>query len=910
MTEYAGRQFVPGDRLLRRDIRLLGLQFRELVLRHYGSDVWEELHRLRDLAQRRREGEEDAESAIAAVLATLPVPRLALLTRAMEVFFDLANLAEDRHRVRVLRQREATAQQSETILQAVNELRRSAGSAELQSLLAQLEIEPVFTAHPTEAKRRTVRRILRRLRRDLYLIDRSHLLREERSNHLERMRRDLLALWLTDPISPRNPTVMEELHRTIYAVRTLWLVGPQIMQKLRSALKDSRESDALNRPLQFGNWIGGDRDGNPSVTSEITRLTLAQLRSTALALHRRSCRAVLRRLTASSIRCPLPHSLKIEIQNARERWPSLARHLDPLHPHEWIVQWLTVIEQRLLKTAPLPDGNIHPMAYANAGALANDVNRISQALRKAGHDELTEGALLRWEDRIRIFGLHLLRLDIRVNSSDIRTATAQILAASHQQDDYEALAENGRWKALDQTTAKKASTTKAESLTPETTDLLNVLTLTQRLARKGDAGALGQFIVSMTHQPSDILALIWLMHVAARRDGNREAACFPVVPLFETIQDLTSADRMLETLLDNPEFQKHLSQCGNRLTCMVGYSDSAKDGGYVASNWALYDAQRRMAACTKERGVILTIFHGRGGAIGRGGGPAARAITSLPREAVNGRLRLTEQGEVIAERYDDPAIAQRHLEQLFWATLWQSIPHKESKPPDAESVAQDLADFSMKAYRELVESPGFRNYLHQCTALPLIEKLPIGSRPSRRSDTTSLEELRAIPFTFAWNQARMPINAFYGLGAAFEAIGEKGRDRAVELYRQWPWFRAVIDNAELALARCDTAIARRYALRGSDQKKALEIWRRLRDEHDASLRAVFAIKEDRTIMRAIPWLHRTIRIRNPYLDMLNLVQLELMARLDQTSSAEKAQAIDEALRLTVQAIAAGLRNTG
>jgi phosphoenolpyruvate carboxylase len=265
---------------------------------------------------------------------------------------------------------------------------------------------------------------------------------------------------------------------------------------------------------------------------------------------------------------------------------------------------------------------------------------------------------------------------------------------------------------------------------------------------------------------------------------------------------------------------------------------------------------------------------------------------------------------VIAERYDDPAITLRHLEQLFWATLWQSIPHKESKPSEAESFAQELVHFSHKAYRELVELPYFENYMRHCTVLPLIEKLPIGSRPSRRTGVTRLEDLRAIPFTFAWNQVRMPINAFYGLGAAFDALSDEGRRRASDLYRQWPWFRAIIDNAELALERCDTAIARRYAQRAPRQEEALQLWRRLRDEHDASRRAVFQIKQGRTIVEEVPWLHRTIQVRNPYLDMLNLVQLELMARLDSNQPLEEPAVVEAALRQSVQAIAAGLRNTG
>ncbi len=910
MTENIISDLEPRDRPLRRDIRLLGWQFRRLVQNHGGDEVWETLNHLRDLAERRRAGQTGTEEAIVAMLASLPVDRLASLTRATGLFFDLANLAEDRHRVRVLRMREAAGRESETISQGIAEIRRRSSPAEFQSLLNRLQVEPVFTAHPTEAKRRTVRRVLRRLRQDLYLVDRPDQLPAELRQRLLRMQRDLLALWSTDPVSPRKPTVMEELRRTIYVVGTLWRVGPQIVRKLRTALSEEEGRDGLVRPLQFGNWIGGDRDGNPFVTTQVTRATLAKLRTSAIALHRRACRSIRQQLTISAARCPLPASLKADIDQAVSRWPRLARHLSTLHPDEWIVHWLTIVEQRLRRSAKLPGEGMHPMAYANTEALAADIRRVGDALREAGNGELAKGALKRWEDQIGIFGLHLLRLDIRVNSTMIRAATDQLLRASGQRNDYGILTEEDRRAALRQADAQRAADAPMAGIEEESADVLRVLGLAQQLAHHGAAEAIGQFIVSMTHKPSDILALDWLMQVAAHQARCPEAGS-PLVPLFETIEDLKTADGLLEALLKDEAFQRRLSRGGNQLTCMIGYSDSAKDGGYLASNWALFDAQRRLAACAGRYGVALTIFHGRGGAIGRGGGPAARAITSLPREAVDGRLRVTEQGEVIAERYDDPAIALRHLEQLFWATLRQSIPRQEDvTPPDAEAFARNLSELSMKAYRGFVESPGFERFLRNCTALSLIEKLPIGSRPSRRTAAARLEDLRAIPFTFAWNQVRMPINAFYGLGAAFEALDEAGRRRATELYRQWPWFRAVINNAELAMARCDTAIARRYAMRAPDREEAMELWGKLRDEHDASLRAVLAIKQESSIIEKVPWLNRTIRVRNPYLDMLNLIQLELMSRQNSPVEGQSPQEIEAALRLTVQSIAAGLRNTG
>jgi len=915
MTEFASRHFVAGDRPLRRDIRLLGWQVRRLVREHGGEELWDTLHHLRGRAEARVEGDADAEAEIAATLTRLPTERLAGLTRAVGLFFDLANLAEDRHRVRVLRQRAAEDRLGETIAEAAASL-KDAGvePAEARRLLERLEIEPVLTAHPTEAKRRNVRRALRRLRQDLYHIDRPDLLPRERRDRLTRMQRDLSSLWYSDPISPRKPTVMEELGRTLFAVRTIWRIGPQVMQALREAFAGFGELPRDGTPpLRFGNWIGGDRDGNPYVTTAVTRRTLAKLRQTAVRLHRRQCRRVRHRLAISSVRAELPRSLKRAIDEAVERWPWLRKKLERLHPDEWAVQWLAIIDARLRRSAALPEDEAGETGagYRNSAELTADVQRLIDCLHEAGHDELTHGSLRRWRDRLTVFGLHVLRLDLRVNSTSVRRAVRAIAAAMGGTIDFDDMGESDLERCLSATPApRQVEKLDASVLDEEAADLLALLEMVQRRAGAGGGEALGQVIISMTHRPSDVLAMLWLMRLAAARAGTGEPAALPIVPLFETIDDLNHAETMLATLLSTGAYRDHVRRCGERQVCMLGYSDSAKDGGYLASNWALHQTQRRLAERAQAAGVALTIFHGRGGTIGRGGGPAARAILSLPREAVNGRLRVTEQGEVIAERYDDPAIARRHLEQLFWATLKLGGRDETEPPADADRFAETLAGHALDAYRRLTDSEAFAEYLRHCTALPLVEKLPIGSRPSRRSASAELEDLRAIPYTFAWNQVRIPLNAFYGLGAAYDALDEADQRRAVELYRDWPWFRAVIDNAELALARCEPSIARRYVALAPDPDEALGFWRQLRDEHDRARRAVLAIKRQDELLDPIPWLKRTIRVRNPYVDILNLIQVELMSRRAAATTDEAGRDLDDALRTTVQAIAAGLRNTG
>jgi len=919
--EYASRHLVAGDRPLRRDLRLLSWQVRRLVVEHGGREVWEIFRELRDLAERRGAGDRQTEAEMARRIGELPTDRLTTLVQASRLFFDLANLAEDRHRVRVLRRREADGRLGETIDRAAVGLREAGRSGdEVRSLFQKLRVEPVLTAHPTEAKRRSIRRTLRRLRRDLFLIDRPDMLPTERQTRLRRMQRDLAALWYTDPISPRKPTVLEELERTLFATRTLWRVGPRLMRKTRRALTggkvhgqadrevDEAADDADVSPLRFGTWIGGDRDGNPYVTSDVTRQALETLRTTAVRLHLRECRATRERLTVAAPRCGLPESLRHAIDDARHHWPELQRRLDRLHPDEWLVQWFAVIDYRLRRSARLPASRRKTAGYRNARELAADVQLAHDALHEAGHHELTTGSLQRWRDRIDIFGLHLMRLDLRVNSADLTRTIAAIDRALGDPADYTRLDDAQRRDMLTARRAQWAGSLDLDALPDDAADLIRALGLYQRLHHTGADQALGQVVVSMTHQPADALAVVWLMNLAAHTHRFDHPAAIPVVPLFETIDDLHRADAMLDALLQDDRYRQHVERCGEHQTCMVGYSDSAKDGGYLASNRALYQTQERLTEVARRHGVTLTIFHGRGGALGRGGGPAAHAIESLPPQSVDARLRITEQGEIIAERYDDPGIAERHLEQLFWATLTVSgAPHVDV-PDDAEALADRLADLSLDAYRNLTQSESFETYLRQCTALPLIETLPIGSRPSRRTPSGKLDDLRAIPFTFAWNQVRLPLNAFFGLGSAYEVLTPDEQQRAADLYERWPWFRVVIDNAELALARCDPAIARRYTPLADDPDAADQFWRRLRDEHDRSVNAVLAIKREDQLIADVPWLRRTIRVRNPYLDILNLTQVELMRR--RAGQSPVPADLDHPLRQTVQAIAAGLRNTG
>ncbi|MEM6749147.1 MAG: phosphoenolpyruvate carboxylase [Planctomycetota bacterium] len=910
MTEYASRSMVSGDRPLRRDMRLLGWRYHRLLEEHGGHDLRQTLDRLRGLAEQRLLGDAGAHDRIAELLAGESLERLTDLAHAMGLFFDLANLAEDRHRVRVLNGRQAAGVERETLSAAATALAQ-ADPAQRDTLLQGLSIEPVFTGHPTEAKRRSARRALRRLRRDLVALDPPDPRPRARRLRLERMDRDLSALWYTDPISPRKPSVMEELSRTLFAVRSVWRVAPALLADARAAF-GMDDADAVHafRPLQLGLWVGGDRDGNPYVTADVTRRTLARLHRTAIRMHRRECRKVRRRLTLSAAQAGLPDHLKSRITEACANHPALAERVQRLHPQEWLVQWLEVIDHRLRRSLAPPGMPTPADGYATADALLDDLRILRDALHDAGHDELVGGALQRWRDRIGVFGLHLLRLDIRINSADLAEAVDGVMDRFGWSPRFAEMDEPARRAALQRELPPDwRQLVKPRELPTGLRDMARLFRLLAAVSRVGRGEAVGNLIVSMTHEASDLQAALWL----ARVFGRGEPARMPVAPLFETIDDLQRSEALLRDALADPGYRGHIDRTGGKLECMVGYSDSAKDGGYLASNWGLYGCQERLAELAKQHDLKLTVFHGRGGAIGRGGGPAARAIQSLPPSALDGRLRLTEQGEVIAERYDDPAIARRHLEQLFWGALTVSNrgDHGSGEvQPDARRVMTDMAGAAESAYRDLVQSPGFLPFLQHCSPLTHVAGMNLGSRPSRRRGAASLDDLRAIPFTFALNQARAPINAFYGLGAAYQSLSDEDRKLARQLYERWRWFRAVIDNASSGLARCDVSIARRYADLSPEPESMHALCDDLEREFQRATQAVLDLQGQEQLLGAVPWLRRTVRVRTPYIDMLNLIQLELLRRRPNLAQPADVEQLDQAMRGSIQALAAGLRNTG
>lgn len=916
-----------GIEQLRRDVRLLGDLLGEVITEHAGDAALKLVTEIRHLARDRRLNVPGAERQLAERIHALSESEIRTVARTLSVFFDLSNIAEDRHRVRVLRQREQENHPEplgESIGAAIRHLHeRGLLADDVQAILNELDIELVFTAHPSEAKRRSIRAKLRRMRHCLVELDRADLLPRERDNWMNRLRSDLAVLWQTEFLPPNRPSVIEEVERGLSIIPRIWEVIPAIFAGLRKALRRYYPAGEFRIPtfLHFGSWVGGDRDGHPGVTAQVTHRTLIMLRDSAIEQHLARCKVAYDFLTISAGEIHPDQDFLAPVKQAEQQWPEFADTLSRVAPWEIYRRHIKLIEWRLkqsrVKTVlePLP-----PAAYRSAAELLADLQRLATSLRTHHGQMAIETELQRWIDLVEVFGLHLTGLDVRQDSRRYREIMTELLQKTQICPNFSDLPEPERIEVLSRTYNAEIQFPR-EQLSPEAQDTLDLFQLLHSALAQFGPLAVSGHVISMTRYTSDILTVLWLWNHAHRltelpnKEANGLATSLRIIPLFEKIGDLEASPEVLGAALEHPLYSAYLEEQKKRQIVMVGYSDSTKDGGYLAACWGLYKAQDRLQEVASAHGRQVTFFHGRGGSLGRGGGPAARGILSLPPHALAGSLRLTEQGEVLAERYDDPSIAFRHLEQVTWATIVASSVPRDSAKPEWAELMENLSRRSFDVYKSLIDEPDFIPFFEQATPIDEIETLPIASRPSRRTGKRTLADLRAIPWVFSWTQNRCLLPAWYGLGTALTEV--KYRSRAtwlliLEMYRQWPFFQATIDNASLALAKADMYVGQRYSdLCGSPGSRE-RIWMLIASECDRSRQAILDLGGESQLLAKTPWFQQSIELRNPYIDPLNLIQIELLQRKRSTATDATVEqaAFRDLLRLTLQGIAAGMRTTG
>ncbi len=910
-------------------IHLLGDLLGTIIQEQAGDAAFALEERVRELAKTARADDDgDAAAQLVELIDALQVPQLVMLTKAFTSYFGLINVAEQHERLRALREREQHGLPvAESITAVIGALADTGmNAAQLDALLATMLVEPVFTAHPTESKRRT---LLERLRHIADLLDQwsaaASLPREQRA--LERaLRSDIAAMWQAHELRDQRPSVLDEVKKGIYFCNeTLLPITPRIYRTLQDALETYYPDHQWQVPpvLRWASWIGGDRDGNPNVTPTVTLDTLRLLRQHAVAHHIDAIERLSHALTSSTYVVGYSDELHAALEAYAATFPALATVLEQRNPTEPYRQMCSYIRQKLLNTrahaaAWQPVWNAAPSStdptrYLHGSEFVNDLELMDRSLRAHAGAAIADGMLRDVLQQALVFGLHLLRLDIRQHAERHAQALHDVLCAADVCPDYLALNEQERVALL------SAELRSARPLIPArlqfsdaTNETIATFRLLQVMLEQFSPEATHTYIISMTTGASDLLAVL-LLAKEAGLELRGERSALDVVPLFETREDLVNAPHIMRDLFALPAYREHLKLRNDHQEIMVGYSDSNKLAGFLPASWALFAAQRALVDVADQAGIMVQLFHGRGGAIGRGGGPANAAIVAQPPDTVRGRLKLTEQGEVIGDRYGHPGIAERHLEQVLSAVLHASAPHITPViPPAWEDAVRVLADRAFVAYRELVEDRDFLPFFHGATPIDELSNLKIGSRPARRKQSDKLEDLRAIPWVFAWMQGRFTLPGWYGLGSAVDTWLADDPDARLHLlqtmYREWPFWRTTLDNAQMVLAKADLQIARHYASLVPDAAVREHMWERIEREYRRTESAVCQIAGIERLLERSPVLQRSIKRRNPYVDPLSYVQVALLRRLRATPGGDPG--LEQAMLLTVNGIAAGLRNTG
>ena len=852
---------------LRREVRLLGDLLGEVLAEYGGPGLLADVEQLRHTVIAARDSDLD-DRAAALLVASWPVDRAEQVARAFTCYFQLVNLAEDRHRARALRERDrGTEPLSESLAEAVAEIRSRHGEERVRELLRDLVIQPVLTAHPTESRRRAVVAAITRVGTQLEVLDDPRASGREQREARRRLLEEIDVLWRTAQLRSTQLQPLDEV-RSVMAIfdETLFRAVPEIYRDLDAVLGSANADLRVPQTAAFiriGSWVGGDRDGNPSVTARVTEDTMDIQADHVLRGLETAATRIGRSLTADSVTTPPDEDLGSRLAAARLIDPARFAEIEARSHSEQHRQYLIYVAGRIRATRLA----LGPAAYASPAALLDDLRAVQRSLAGAGAKRSAYGELQNLIWQVETFGFHLAELEIRQHSGVHEHALGELKQGGAR--------------------------------SPETEEVLATFRAIKRIQERFGVNACKRYVVSFTRQSSDI-ANVFALAEASRAE-------IEVVPLFETVEDLSRASQVLDGMVQLEPVRRQLDATG-RLEVMLGYSDSTKEVGPVSASLALYEAQADLVRWAAARGVGLTLFHGRGGALGRGGGPANRAIRAQAPGSIAGHFKVTEQGEVVFARYSNPAIARRHLEQVASAVLMSSLPEVEAVAERAASRFRELAVQieapARAAYRGLVEASGFEEWFGRVSPIDELGRMRLGSRPARRGGSGKLHELRAIPWVFAWSQMRLNLPGWYGLGSGIAAADLA---ELQEAYAEWPLFNVLLDNAEMSLAKTDRRIAERYLrLGGSD-----DLSKRVLAEYDLTVDRVLAVTGHRRLLENHRVLSWAVELRNPYVDALSHIQLHALEglRREPVDAGERAQ-LEHVLLVTVNGVAAGLQNTG
>lgn len=897
----------PEDAGLRSDVRTLGSLVGSMIAEQRGEPFYQRVEAVRRAAIGRRRGDEGAAEELDRLLNDLHAQEAGELVRAFATLFQMVNLAEEVHRIRRLRDRQRSGEHPETEgLEATFAALHEAGFApqDLQDLLDDTRIEPVFTAHPTEATRRSILEKQQRIIRALTdRLDPSLTPDEERAR-LEIIRMEMTSAWQTEEHPSLRPSVRDELeHVLFYLTDIIYRIVPPFYEEVERTIEEvygEQAAGEIQLPplLRFASWVGGDMDGNPNVNGGTLRNALAEQRRSILARYRTECRSLARHLSQSTSRIGVDSRVTDRVKRYLEMFPEAAGRIPPRHRQMPYRELVHLVSARLEATA-----RDKSSGYDSPDEFVADIEAMAESLVNNQGSNAGLFLVRRLLRRAQTFGFHLATVDVRQDARFHREVMARCLG----DDGWERRDPAERAEVLERALADGRP---PEALDDERAEeLFDVLRAVGELRQRYGPRAIGCYIISMTQDRDDLLTLLLLARWAGLIDAEGRVD-LDIAPLFETVGDLESGPSVMEQMLGDARYREHLAARGDRQVVMVGYSDSSKDGSLVASRWALQVAQAELVKVGDRHRVDLTFFHGRGGTTSRGGGRIHRAILAAPRGSVRGRLRVTEQGEVIHTKYGVRSSAMRTLETSLAPVLQATgVPRPlDSRERDWERMMERIAGTSRSAYRGLVyDDPRFFDYFRNATPIDVIERMAIGSRPPSRRAGQGIENLRAIPWVFAWTQSRQVLPGWFGLGSGLQAaVDEWGEEPVIEMLRDWPFLANVVNDTEMVLAKVDLGIGAHYARLAGDE--GAPIFDAIRDEYERAVHWVLQLKNNSQLLDDERALKRSIGLRNPYMDPMSLLQVDLLARWRETGRED--EGLFDALLATVNGIAHGLQQSG
>ncbi|MGB5603466.1 MAG: phosphoenolpyruvate carboxylase [Gammaproteobacteria bacterium] len=928
------------DKQLRARVKLFGHLLGNVLLSQAGAKVYDAVEKLRTgFISLRKEDNTAKRARLMSLIDSLDQNTLSQVVRAFSTYFSLVNIAEEASQ---LQQRRRLVRQNKPLWRgsfdhALADFREMGMSAEqVQTLLDKLAYIPVITAHPTEAKRRSIMYALRRTFLTHEKLNDTRLGQEQRKSIVDELETRIHILWRTDEVRESRPQVRDEINNGLYYFKeSLFQAVPEIYDNLECRLREHYPEAQLRVPsfLQFGSWIGGDRDGNPNVKPETTELALRLQSEAVLGEYVRRLADIFKQLTHSSQLCT-PSKAFMESLNQDENIRFEVFTTKPTiysqAPYRRKIAFMRYrLQQNLDRTRALiyqdnTDVSDWPHAYRDENAFLEDLNIIRDSLYSHGDRKIADLVLKDFIRLVESFGFYLMHLDVRQESTRHTQAVAQILQQIDRDCDYLSLTEPQRIALLSSKIKQPdpGFTLDRSQLSDNNLETIKVLETMERMYDEISAHAFGHYVISMTHEASHIMEVMWLGSLVglAGHDGKAWYCKLSISPLFETIDDLHRIETVLSNLLDDPVYKQLLHASGNQQEVMLGYSDSCKDGGILASSWQLFEAQRKVIALADKNGIECRLFHGRGGTIGRGGGPTHESILAQPEGTVHGQIKFTEQGEVLSNKYSNAETAVYELTMgisgLMLASRFSVIHEPGTSTPERMDIMRELMQTGEQSYRQLTDqTEGFLDYFYEATPVSEIAQMNIGSRPShRKKGDRSKSSVRAIGWVFGWAQARHTLPAWYGIGSALHQYidGDDARlTKLQELHQEWPYFRALLSNTEMALYKADIITAEEYSELCLSEDTRKRVFGMVRDEYKRTLELTLKVAQMNTLLDDNPALSVSLMRRDPYLDPLNHIQIKLLKRYrDESLSEEEREVWLDPLLRSINAIAAGMRNTG